>query len=207
MGSDRCGDGAGRARRGAVPVPYSIPLAGRPAWWDGVSHVVTRPICLDHLRSVGPPGSRNTVVQAHTSGPTAHRRLFRGGFEGVGREGCGGGLLGRVLLVRGVVAKAFECVSPLRLDGASSMVGRRLACRDATDPLGVPPSQGRSGRPALLQTTDRTGCFKRQTISPRRTFEEFPWAGNPSYSASARMGSCICCMVSARIDRNDVVFI
>ena len=33
--------------------------------------------------------------------------------------------------VRRVVAKASECVSPLRLDGASRMVGRRLACRDA----------------------------------------------------------------------------
>ena len=44
---------------------------GEKAQWDGVSHVVTRPICLDHLRSVGPPGSRNTVVQPHTSGPTA----------------------------------------------------------------------------------------------------------------------------------------
>ena len=38
-------------------------------------------------------------------------RLFRGGFEDVGCEGCGGGLLGRVLLVRGVVARASECVS------------------------------------------------------------------------------------------------
>ena len=46
---------------------------GEKAQWDGVSHVVTRPICLDHLRSVGPPGSRNTVVQPHTSGPTAHK--------------------------------------------------------------------------------------------------------------------------------------
>ena len=36
---------------------------------------------------------------------------FRGGFEDVGREGRGGGLLGRVLLVRRVVARASECVS------------------------------------------------------------------------------------------------
>ena len=28
---------------------------------------------LDHLSSVGPPGSRNTVVQAHASGPTARK--------------------------------------------------------------------------------------------------------------------------------------
>ena len=38
-------------------------------------------------------------------------RLFRGGFEDVEREGRGGGLLGRVLLVRRVVARASECVS------------------------------------------------------------------------------------------------
>ena len=55
------------------------------------------------------------VASAKASGRSIlvaeHRRLFRGGFEDVGREGCGGGLLGRVLLVRGVVAKACECVS------------------------------------------------------------------------------------------------
>ena len=39
-------------------------------------------------------------------------RLFGGGFEGVGREGCGGGLLGRVLLVRRVVAEASPSASP-----------------------------------------------------------------------------------------------
>ena len=48
---------------------------GEKAQWDGVSHVVTRPICLDHLRSVGPPGSRNTVVQPHTSGPSRRAPL------------------------------------------------------------------------------------------------------------------------------------
>ena len=37
-------------------------------------------------------------------------KVIQGGFEGVGRGGCGGGLLGRVLLVRGVVARASECV-------------------------------------------------------------------------------------------------
>ena len=41
-----------------------------------------------------------------------HRRLFGGGFEDVEREGCGGGLLGRVLLVRRVVAKASPSASP-----------------------------------------------------------------------------------------------
>ena len=71
MGSDRCGDGAGRARRGTVPVPHSIPLAGRPAWWDGVSHVVTRPICLDHLCAVGPLAFRWTTWFTKYGGPTA----------------------------------------------------------------------------------------------------------------------------------------
>ena len=31
------------------------------------------PSCLDHLSSVGPPGSRNTVVQRNLSGPTAFK--------------------------------------------------------------------------------------------------------------------------------------
>ena len=39
---------------GVVPAPPP-PLrpTGRPAWWNGVSHVVTRPVCLDRLRAVG----------------------------------------------------------------------------------------------------------------------------------------------------------
>ena len=87
-------------------------------------------------------GGRETVAPEHVAlavedliarTPARRGRLFRGGFEGVGREGRGGGLLGRVLPVRRVVAKASECVSPLRLDGASRMVGRCLACRDAAD--------------------------------------------------------------------------
>ena len=39
------------------------------------------------------------------------RKVIRGGFEDVEREGCGDSLLGRVLLVRRVVARASECVS------------------------------------------------------------------------------------------------
>ena len=87
-------------------------------------------------------GGRETVAPEHVAlavedliarTPARRGRLFGGGFEGVGREGRGGGLLGRVLPVRRVVAKASECVSPLRLDGASRMVGRCLACRDAAD--------------------------------------------------------------------------
>ena len=78
----------GRFRR---PCSRSAPTAC-PAWWDGVSHVVTRPARLDHLRAVGPlafrwitvfrePGgptarkwsNRTQVVQPHVSGPTEHK--------------------------------------------------------------------------------------------------------------------------------------
>ena len=37
------------------------------------------PSCLDHLSSVGPPGSRNTVVQRNLSGPTAFKWSKQGG--------------------------------------------------------------------------------------------------------------------------------
>ena len=33
------------------------------------------PSCLDHLSSVGPPGSRNTVVQRNLSGPSGSGRV------------------------------------------------------------------------------------------------------------------------------------
>ena len=104
--------------------------------------------CEVHVSASGAPGGRRRDPCRPSRGPQRRRlsksvakariepergRLFGDGFEGVGREGCGGGLLGRVLLVRRVVAEASECVSPLRLDGASRMVGRRLACRDAVD--------------------------------------------------------------------------
>ena len=48
---------AGRSSRRqgqlAGAVPPSRPV-DRPAWRDGVSHVVTRPARLDHLNAVGP---------------------------------------------------------------------------------------------------------------------------------------------------------
>ena len=52
-------------------------------------------------------GYRTGDAAAGALGPG---RLFRGGFEDVGREGLGGGLLGWVLLVRRVVARVSECV-------------------------------------------------------------------------------------------------
>ena len=72
MGSDRRGDGAGHARRGAVPALHFIPLADRPAWWDSVSHVVTRLLCLDHLNAVGPLMFRWTTAFRESG------RLFSG---------------------------------------------------------------------------------------------------------------------------------
>mgnify|MGYP000666602909 CR=1 FL=1 len=81
-GSDRCSrergghlgeKGADRIRRGAVPAPHSIPLADRPAWWGSVSHVVTRSLCLDHLRAVGPLMFRWTTVFREPGGPTEHK--------------------------------------------------------------------------------------------------------------------------------------
>ena len=51
------------------PRPRSAPTA-RPAWWDGVSHVVTRPARLDHLRAVGPLAFRWTTVFREPGGPT-----------------------------------------------------------------------------------------------------------------------------------------
>ncbi len=81
-GSDRCSrergghlgeKGADRIRRGAVPAPHSIPLADRPAWWDSVSHVVTRSLCLDHLNAVGPLMFRWTTWFTKYGGPTEHK--------------------------------------------------------------------------------------------------------------------------------------
>jgi len=54
------------------PRPRSAPTA-RPAWWDGVSHVVTRPARLDHLRAVGPLAFRWTTVFREPGGPTAFK--------------------------------------------------------------------------------------------------------------------------------------
>ena len=94
---------------------------------------------------------------------TDSRRLFGGGFEDMEHEGCGGGLLGGVLLVRRVVAKASECVSPLRLDGASRMVGRRLACRDA--PRLDPGLCNRFGQPAPPRIPGRGAAGRTETTA------------------------------------------
>ena len=93
---------------------------------------------------------------------TDSRRLFGGGFEDMEHEGCGGGLLGGVLLVRRVVAKASECVSPLRLDGTSRMVGRRLACRDAAG------SRARHSTREIVPQPARSSLNPRARTSSRR---------------------------------------
>ena len=71
-GAARTEPGAGRGRHALSPEGYS---AGSwrcsPAW--------TTYVPLDHLRAVGPPGSRNTVVQRNASGPTARKWSKRAG--------------------------------------------------------------------------------------------------------------------------------
>ena len=57
---------------GGSGAPRSAPTA-RPAWWDGVSHVVTRPARLDHLNAVGPLAFRWTTVFREPGGPTAFK--------------------------------------------------------------------------------------------------------------------------------------
>ena len=59
-------------RPGGGRRPRSAPTA-RPAWWDGVSHVVTRPARLGHLRAVGPLAFRWTTVFREPGGPTARK--------------------------------------------------------------------------------------------------------------------------------------
>ena len=57
----------GRFRR---PTPFRSPIV---AWWGSVSHVVTRSLCLDHLRAVGPLMFRWTTVFRAPGGPTEHK--------------------------------------------------------------------------------------------------------------------------------------
>ena len=54
------------------PRPRSAPTA-RPAWWDGVSHAVTRLARLDRLRAVGPLMCRWTTWFTKYGGPTARK--------------------------------------------------------------------------------------------------------------------------------------
>ena len=65
-------------------------------------------LCLDHLRAVGPPYFVNQE-----------------GYSGVVLKAWG------VKVVVMVCSGGSGAPSPLRLDSASRMVGRRLACRDA----------------------------------------------------------------------------
>ena len=55
---------------GGSGAPTLLHPADRLAWWDGVSHVVTRPICLDHLNAVGPLKFRWTTWFMEYGGPT-----------------------------------------------------------------------------------------------------------------------------------------
>ena len=64
--------GAARAASGAVPAPRPrFASITHLAWWDDVSHVVTRPGRRDAHSAPGNDG-RTTVVQRNASGP--HRR-------------------------------------------------------------------------------------------------------------------------------------
>ena len=107
-------------------------------------------------RPGGPTGAPLSNVQHSRKRPEKGRgcaapepgRLFRGGFEDVGREDRGGGLLGSppsASVGSGAAGSAGAVVGggpggvgggsgappPLRPDSASRMAGRRLACRDA----------------------------------------------------------------------------
>ena len=66
----RGGEGDVGGGSGAPPLLYP---ADRLAWWDGVSHVVTRPLCLDHLNAVGPLEFRWTTWFTKYGGPTARK--------------------------------------------------------------------------------------------------------------------------------------
>ena len=66
------GGGEGDVGSGSGAPPLLHP-ADRLAWWDGVSHVVTRPICLDHLNAVGPLKFRWTTWFMEYGGPSARK--------------------------------------------------------------------------------------------------------------------------------------
>ena len=70
IGGPVVGGGPGGAVR--APRPRSAPTA-RPAWWDGVSHAVTRLARLDRLRAVGPLMCRWTTWFTKYGGPTARK--------------------------------------------------------------------------------------------------------------------------------------
>ena len=97
------------------------------------------------------------------------RRLFRGGFEDVEREGRGDGP------VVGTVPRP----TPLRPCWSSCMVGRRLACRDAAGSRARHP--GRRARGLSDDLADR-GARRRRApdaemrVSPSRTTAEPPWS-------------------------------
>mgnify|MGYP000859191501 FL=1 len=70
LGSSGPRSRAARAEGCGASAPPLLRPADRLAWWDGVSHVVTRPLCLDHLNAVGPLKFRWTTVFREPGGPT-----------------------------------------------------------------------------------------------------------------------------------------
>ena len=60
-------DGSSPHRPAPTPVPDHDPRR------EGPSGLTAALFCLDHLRALGPPGPRNTVVQPHLSGPSRPR--------------------------------------------------------------------------------------------------------------------------------------
>ena len=180
-------------RRRIVDIPrfFSRPIPVRGAFATDLDNRPPRTVPGAPTRTTPRP-----PIPAAATTPDP-RRLFRGGFEDVGREGRGGGLLGRgpprpegycegvrVRLpgvtrgvVEGVGARGSAVTarssrlrvrrgaggcggiggpgvgggpggvgggsgapSPLRLDSASRMVGRRLACRDEPRPARSSPN-------------------------------------------------------------------
>ena len=94
-------------------------LARREAGWTASRWARITQAGSDPHRPRPVPGSACAARKSAGFWSWRRGRLFGGGFEDVEREGCGDGPLGRVLLVRRVVARASECVSRVRLPSAS----------------------------------------------------------------------------------------
>ena len=184
-GPDRHNGEAGRARGGAGGAPGAVRGGGvsesvAKAPRAGIGGEKKRGISTFFLRRSGAIGAFATDLdKRRRHGPREGRRgrlfggrlvvfpggdimkavrgrLFRGGFEDVGREGRGDGLLGSPPGASGSGCggigksgagggpggggRCSGAPSPLHLDNASRMVGRRLACRDAPRPASTSPN-------------------------------------------------------------------